>query len=201
MPELFQPAFRIAGRLGGKTLTVNCQTSVRAGANADVVAVSPVNQIVPRLRPVAGVIADLVGGHTKVGADVAGQGEHIGSAIFVRQAGKFASVIAIAKSRALFDGQLIQGKMVYRHVQSLFQLGFPFRQSLFLPAVNQIETDPIKGFACDVKGRACFVGRMNAPQPAQIRVVQCLNAHRNAVDAARSKIGKPLCLDRPGVRL
>ncbi len=91
-----------------------------AGTDPNVIAVAPIDQIMPGLRAITGVVRDLVSRHAHLIADVLGHREHICTQIFVWQPTQLTAGITITECGALFDGKLIEGNMIDREGQSLF---------------------------------------------------------------------------------
>ena len=110
-------------------------------------------------------------------ANVLSDLEHVGRKGFIGQAPQFSNGIPIAKGGAVFDRQLVQGKMIDGHGQRQGQFLFPICQGLILSCVDQIKTDPLKGLVRDIKGCASVGNCMDAAQSFQIQIVQGLNTH------------------------
>ena len=74
-----------ADRAGGQLVAVQSQPAMRAGPDADIVAVAPVHEVVTRLLPGPGVVADLVGRQAGTLQHLLGQFVEVGLQIRVER--------------------------------------------------------------------------------------------------------------------
>ena len=174
---------------------------MRAGADARIIPIAPIDQVMPRFRAGFGMVRDFIGRHARRIAQLLRCFIHIGGQIVFGQAAQPAPRIPVPERGARFDRQLVQGQVIDRHAQRLAQLRAPGRHGLILPRIDQVETDAIEILPCDIKGLAGFGGAVNAPQPPQVGIVQRLDAHRHARDARLGIAAKPSRLHRPGIGL
>ena len=70
---------------------------------------------------------------------------------------------------------------------------------MILPGVDEIETDPFKCIAGNVKGLQGFIGGMDAPQFLKVPIVQCLDPHGYPVHPAGTITGKTTGFDGSGI--
>ena len=155
---------------------------MRAGADAGIFAVAPIDEVVAALAAGAGVVRDFVGrqparlGHFPRRLE---QGE---AQILVRQL-ELAGVAQAFENRVRLDGQLIERDVVAGIVERLGELAAPFRFALPRPAVNEIEAEARKQRSGELDRGQRLGGRMLASERLEIGVVQRLDADRQAIDA------------------
>ena len=107
----------------------------------------------------------------------------------------------VAEGSAMLDGQLVQGKMVYSHVQRPRQFLGPIFRCLVLPRVNEVETDAIIAGPGDIEGRNSLCRCMQPSKPLQVCVIQRLNTHRQPVHPCRPERAELSSFYRPGICL
>ena len=86
-----------------------------AGTDAGIVAVAPVDQVVPALGAGPGVVRGLVGGEAGALADLLGGEVHVGGEARVGQPAEPAAGREVAEAGAGLDGELVEREMVDRH--------------------------------------------------------------------------------------
>ena len=120
------PGLRRAVAAGGDQLVAQSHAAMGAGADADVVAVAPVGEVVPAFAAGAGVVGDLVALQPGIRRHVPGEGVECCGVVVLRQ-GQFAAAVPALEHRAGFDGELVQREMVAAEAQRRFQ--FPPAQA------------------------------------------------------------------------
>jgi len=111
---------------------------MRAGASARIIAIAPIDQIVPAFLPLSGMIGNFIGGQA------GGFGQFLGGLIKpCRQVFIGSPQLAVAMQEGIrrfrLDGQLIERQMIGAEGQGLFQLAVPLRIGLIGPGINQIQ--------------------------------------------------------------
>ena len=66
--------------------------------------------------------------------------------------------------------------MLASEVERLGEFGLPSRDGLILSRIDKVEGDPLRQIACHVEGLTALHGRMQPAEPAQIRIIQGLQA-------------------------
>ena len=99
-----------ADRAGGELVAAQSQPAMRAGPDADIVAVAPVHEVVTRLLPGSGMVADLVGRQAGTLQHLLGQLVEVGLQIRVERL-QLALLDHRMEARARLDGQLIERQM------------------------------------------------------------------------------------------
>jgi hypothetical protein len=120
--------------------------AVRAGTNADVLAVAPVEQIVATRLAGGGMVGDLVGRQSCLLRQVLGQHVEIVRELAVGHA-QPAAGMEIGERRAGLDGELVERQVSARQPQGLRQLALPRLQALAGPGIDQVEGEAREGAA------------------------------------------------------
>src|SRR5690606_29257850 len=100
------------------------QALMRARADAEVIAVAPVGEVVTALGARSGVVADLVGGQAKA-RGLLGRGLVQAGRVVLGREDEGAARMLGGEARAGLDGELVKAEMVRREGQRLPQLGAP----------------------------------------------------------------------------
>ena len=109
-PRPGQPALRHALRAGRQLCAPQGQPAMGAGADADIVAVAPVDEIVARFLPGPGMVADLVGRQPGSAEHLLGQLVELGLQVLVERH-QLALLDHGVEAGARLDGQLIERQM------------------------------------------------------------------------------------------
>ncbi len=182
------------------TVCADCQPSMCPRTDPDVVAVAPVNQIVPAFRPGAGVVGDFVSRKTCLFSHFLSHLKKLRTQL--RIGCLELSRLVQRKERGPFlDGELIQRQMVRGERDCLFKFQRPVGRCLPRTCVDQVKGKSGKCFPGDLDcGSRCRC-IMQTPEKLQIGIVQGLHAKRNPVHASSPVALEPVRLDRGRVRL
>ena len=173
---------------------------MRPGADAGVVAVAPVGEVVPALLARPGVVADLVGRQAGLAQQLLGQLVEGGLVVIVHRrhgAGADQGV----KARAGLDRELVDREVAVRHPEPRPQLGRPRGRGLPRPGVDQVERVPREQAGSELDSGPRLGRAVLPPEEAQAGVIQRLDAERDAVHARLAERAQPAGLDRGRVRL
>ncbi len=185
----FAPAFRQANRGGGDPLVAQYQAAMRAGTNARIIAITPIDQVMAALRSGPGVIGDFISRHSRRFAQLLRGFVKSRRQIVVGNA-KLAVLVEQREGRLRLDGELIEREMIGAEGERLFQFGAPLRVALTRPRIDQIQRDAIEIPHRQIERRFRFFGIVQPPQEFQIGIVQRLHPQRQAIDAGGAVIGK-----------
>ena len=172
-----------------------------AGADAQIIPAPPVDQVVPALGAVGGMVRHFIGRHAVGLADLLRHVVEVGGEILVGQVSQAAGGVAGAEGGAGFDGQLVERQVVDRHRQGLGQLAAPAGDVLTLAGIDQVEADPGECFTCNIEGAARLRGAVQSPQAPQRSIIKRLYSHGNPVHPASAEGAEPARLDRGRVGL
>src|SRR5271156_149890 len=112
--------------------------AMRAGADADIFAIPPIDEIVPALRARARVIGDFISGKTGFRRDLLRHVPQRAGAIGIRE-DELACIAQALEHRVWLDRELIEGKMIARAENRSLQFFPPAGYRLAWPRINQIE--------------------------------------------------------------
>ena len=143
---------------------------MRTGADAGVVAITPIGQIMPCLRIRARVIGNLIDRKPKFSRDLLCYFIHVRRQFVVRQ-NHLTRLMQRFEWRALFDGKLVERQMISGKTDSVPQLRLPCSRRLFWAGIDQIERHALKCAARQVDGLQGFINAMQASQRLQICIV------------------------------
>ena len=160
-----------------------------AGADAQKRAITPIDEIVPRLRSRTCVVGNLVGGQA------VGLGQGLRDLIEARGFlglghDEFAGGVQEGELRAFLDGELVEREMIGGEGERLGQLRLPGRRALPRPRIDEIERGARKRRAGEREGGAGFRRAVPASERLEVGVVQRLKPDRDAVDAGGAIIGE-----------
>ena len=119
-----EPALRLAERAGRELPAVHGDPAMGAGADAGIVAIAPVDEIVPQLLARSGMVRDLVGGKARVAQDRLRRLEKLAGQVLVRH-GERAGRVQGVEAGAGLDGELIGRKMAAHMAERSAQLRLP----------------------------------------------------------------------------
>ena len=130
-------------RLGRPAGAAAGQPAVRAWADAGIVAIAPVDEVVPALGAGAGVVGDLVGRRGRRRRRSPGsRGTCRRRASGVGQAAQPAARGKVAEAGAGLDRELVEREVVDGQRERAAELGSPVGEGLALAGVDQVEADP-----------------------------------------------------------
>ena len=198
--DRLQPFFRQAQPALHVLPAAERDPRMRARADADIVVIAPVAQIVTRFLARPGVVADLVGGqapvfHQRLGLVIEGGGQ-----IFVRHREAAQPVVGMERG-AGFDGELIERQMPVGEGERLFELGTPVGQRLLRARIDQVERVARKIAGRGLNRPARLIGAVLAAEKPQHVGAQRLHAERDPVHAGPGEGGELAGLDRGRVGL
>ncbi len=184
------PGLRRAVAAGGEQRAVHRDAAVRAGADAGVVAVAPVGQVVAALRTRAGVVGDLVGVQA-VGGGLLGGGLVEGGGVLALGQHQGALAVQRLEGGAGLHGELVERQVVGGERQRLAQLRAPGGQRLLRAGVDQVEGQAGEGRARELQRGARLGGVVLPAEHAQGVGVERLHAEREAVHPGLPEGGEP----------
>src|SRR6185437_6964963 len=138
-----QPGFPRTELAGGDLRAVKRQTAMRPRTDADIVAVAPIDQIVPRFAAGARVVGYFIGRQTGLIQALLGEFVERPGAIVIGH-GKIAACMRGVKRRAGLDGELVERKMIPGKAQRALELHIPLRRLLPRPRIDEIEGETRK---------------------------------------------------------
>src|SRR5262249_51601715 len=154
---------------------------VRAGTDADIVAVAPICEVVPGFVAAARMVGYLIGGKAFPLQPCQRPFEELRLQRFLGQR-EIATRDALLEHRAGLDGELIERDMACGEAERRLELRLPFRQRLLRPRIDKIEGEAVEGVARNLERAQGFRRIVLAPEEAERLVVQRLDAQRDAVD-------------------
>ena len=153
------PGFGGAVAAGGDQVVAEGEAAVGAGADAGVVLVAPIGEIVAAFGTGPGEVADLVGSKAVVGAGFDCVVVEGGGAVVVGQ-GDLALAVAGLEGGAGLDGELVETEVVGAEGEGLAEFGGPGGAVLLRAGVNEVEADAGEGGAGVSKGVDGLGGRV-----------------------------------------
>ena len=172
---------------------------MRARADARVVAVSPIGEVVPALAAGHGVVRHLVGQQAEAACLLGCRLVERGGCVLVRQR-DFATAMQGLELRPRLDRELVQRQMVGGQRQCLAQFHPPRFERLARACADHVERDAREDRPRRLQCGDRLRRRMLPPEQAQRRRIEALHADRDAVHAGLAKRREPFCLDAGGVR-
>src|SRR5687768_11850262 len=151
--------------------------SVRAGADARIVAITPVSEVVAALLAWPGVVADLIGGE-------AGRRGASGGQLVERRGAVGIESLQLTRggergeARAGLDGQLVQRQMGGAERQCLVERRAPRGLRIAGQSVNQIEADAGEALLGNGQRIEALASRMGTAEEGEALVVEALKAER-----------------------
>ena len=199
MLDRLEPGLRPArpprGALGHASAGALGETAMRAGPDADVILIPPIDQIMAAGSPRPGMVGDLVGRPAGRREPRLGELEHRRRLVLAGQ-GEGAARMVGEEARAALDGELIEREVLAGQAEGALQLGGPGFDRLARPGIDQVE-----GIAREVPAGRCdggdrLVGRMLTAEEAQRWRIERLHAQRHAIDAGLGQRGEAAGFDR-----
>src|ERR1700730_7548595 len=111
---------------------------MRAGTDADIFAVTPIDEIVPALRAGTGVVGNFISGKTGFRRDLLRDVPKRAGKIIIGE-GELSNVAQSREHGAIFDRELIKRKMVAGAANRCLEFLTPAGNRLTRPRVNEIE--------------------------------------------------------------
>src|SRR6185312_16958284 len=193
--DVGEPALRRLLLPGRELGAAERQPAMRAGADADIVAVAPIEQIVPAFGPGPRMVGDLIGRH-QAGLELRLRRlVEIGREPVLRHR-EIAACMLRMKRGSRLDGELVERQMVGREVEGAAELGFPFGDALPGTGIDEIEGEAREMARREIDRGARLAGRMLAAEKVQGLLVEALHPERYAVDAGGAESQEFLRLDR-----
>ena len=158
------------------------QPAVRAGANARIFAIAPVEQVVARFLSRCCVVRDLVGGQSRPLGQFLCQVVEIGGAV-VGGRHQASAFVEIEIGRAGLDGELVERHVALLLAQRDREFVAPLGKRLAGARIDHVEGHAGECLRREAESGKGFLRRMLAAQCLEVGIVQCLNADRDAVDA------------------
>ncbi|MNY32246.1 hypothetical protein D3C86_1664500 [compost metagenome] len=170
------------------------QLAVRARPDAEVIAKTPVIEVVPRLPVRLAVGRGLV--VPEAGLAGAGLDDvlHLVGDVLVRQRGR-----VLGEQRVRLQRQVVHRQVRGAIGQRRFEVAHAFLHGLARQRVHQVEVDVVETGLGDLDGRARLALAVDAAQRLEMPVAEALDADRQPVDAARAVAREPLGLEGAGV--
>ena len=141
-----------------------------------------------------GVVRDLVGREAARLADLLGEIVERARRVLVRYDERAGPLQALEPGAGL-DGKLVEREVLGGAADRLFELRRPSGGRLPGPGIDEVEGEALEMRRRDPHGGERLGGRMRAPEPAQVGVVQRLHAERDPVDAGGAIAREALGLD------
>src|SRR4051794_18932963 len=163
--------------------------AMRARADAGIVAIAPVSEIVPAFLARTRMVADLIGRHP------GGRRHDVGQLVKGRrlidvERMELSSLVQGGEAGAGLDSQLIERKVLGPERQRLGQHRRPVVFIVARHTINKIEAHPPEILLCSIKRRKALAYRVSAAEEAEDRVVETLQPERYAIDASFREIGE-----------
>ena len=175
------PGFRGAVAGGGEQVFALGDAAMRAGADAGIILVAPIDEVVVGFGSGACVIGDFVRGQPEFGGFLGCGVIQPGGQLFLGQ-GEFAAAIQCGEFRALFDGELVERQMVRRQGQRLPQFRPPRGFRLLRAGVDEVERDAWEDARTQLDGFNGLASAVLAAEEFQSRLVKTLYTDGDAVD-------------------
>ena len=134
---------------------------VRAGADADIILIPPIGQIVAAFLAGGCVVANLIGRKTRRAHLRLCGGIEIRRAVIIQRHPLALGNIG-GKARAGFDGQLVQRHMCGAKTDGAGQFGLPLLDRLVRAGVDQVDADAVEKPLCGAERRQAFIDLMRA---------------------------------------
>ena len=183
------PAFRQTDGGGGGAPAVQSEASMRARADAGIIAIAPIDQIVPAFRTGPGMIGNLIGGQTGGLGHFLRRLVEISRQVIIRNHQR-TGLVQQRERRFRFDGQLIERQMIGAERQRLAQFIAPLCIALAGTGIDQVQGDAVENAHRHFQRRFCFIGIVQPAQHFQIGIVQRLHAQRHPIDPGAAVIRK-----------
>ena len=168
---------------------------MRAGAQAEKVAVLPVVQVMAGTAAISGIGRNLVLGVATGGQTLQPGFLNRPENVFLGQRGRARVKHGVGFQRQLIPGQVLRGE---RH--RLIQIGHRLGVLLIRQAMHQVEVQVVEaGAARHVDGAERFTVIMDAAEGLQMFGIEALDADRQAVDAGQPVVAKLGLLEGAGV--
>ena len=163
--------------------------AVRSRADAHIVAIAPIGEIVAALLAGPGMIGHLVGGQPRRERERASELEQRGGAVGIIIA-KLTLGGERGEAGAGLDGELVEREVAGAEAERTPELRFPGRRALFGPGIDQVEADTVESGLGGVERRQAFRDIMRPTEKMQRSIVERLNTKRYAIDACAREIGE-----------
>src|SRR5262245_48349791 len=146
------------------------QPAVRAGSATRILAVPPVEEVVPALLAGCRVIGDLVG------RQPGGSGQLLRGIVeserrVIAGYDELARGMQRCKRRLRLDGELVKRQVSAGERKRVAQLGAPVVEQLPGPRIDEIEREAVEGGARNLYGHFRLGDRVDAPERFQDAVV------------------------------
>src|SRR5579885_2883674 len=171
------------------------EAAMRARADAEVVAVAPIDEVVAALRAGAGVVRDLVGGQAGGGKALLRQLEEFAGKIVLRH-GEIAAGIGRREGRARLDRELIERQVIAGERKGAVQLPPPGGDALSRPRIDEVEGEAREMLPRERERRQRLIEAVAAPEEGERFRIERLHPEGDAGDADRAEIGEARGLDR-----
>ena len=171
-----------------------------AGADAGIFAVAPVDEIVPALGAGAGVIGDFVGRQAGRRRGVERRRIERDRRVLVGR-DELAGAVERGEGRAVLDGELVEREVVGGERQRLAEFRRPALRGLAGTGIDQVEGETGEGRARRLDRLPRGRDVVQAPEGAEVVVVERLDAERDAVDPGGAVAAEALRLDARGIGL
>ena len=168
---------------------------MRAGTDAEIILIAPIDEIVPAFLARARMIGDFVSRQARGGEGVLRRLVKRALRLFIRQA-EIAARESARESSACLDGELIEREMIARHRQRGIELVAPRCERLPRPRIDQIEREAREEPRRERDRVPRLTRIVAAAEEFQRRIVERLHAERDAVNAGSAQLGKARGLDR-----
>src|SRR5208337_4644586 len=152
------------------------------GPNPEIIAITPICEIVAALVSRRGVVRHLIGWKSGRLAHLLRYVIKVRRQVRPRYS-KLPAPTEIEEGSLRLDGKLIEREMAVRHRQRFSEFRAPFGFGLPRPRINQIEAHSIKIFDCNGERFPCLGRGMKPSEEAQLLIREGLHPDRNAVDA------------------
>ena len=176
------------------------ETAVRAGADAGIILIAPIGEVVPALPARLGVVGDLVSFEAETRRLLRRGVIQARRHILLRER-EFAAAVEGRKLGAGLDGELVEGEMIGGERKRPAQFLPPCRLLLPRPGIDQVEGQARKNALRERDGGNGLIRRMLAAEKGQCGGVETLHADGHAVDPRRPVSRETPGLDTGGVGL
>jgi hypothetical protein len=173
---------------------------VGAGSDADIVAVAPVDEVVPALLAGPGVVRDLVGRQARRRQHLPCRLEQGRAEVLVGYH-QLALGVPGGERRAGLDRELVDREVPDRVIERAPQLGRPIGDGLVRPGVDQVEADSVEMPVRRPDGIECLGDVVSPAEKGEVAIVQRLDAERDAVHPGVGEGGEAPGLDAGRVGL
>src|SRR5262245_1581668 len=192
MPERFHPAqpplWQLLG-CGGAPLAGDVEPAMRTGPDPGIFLRAPVDEIMPALAPRPRVVGNLIGGKARGRANVLRRViERAGGIVVWDQ--ELAGRMQRGKRRFLLDRELVEREVFAGLFGRALEFGRPGSRRLSRTRVDQIERIALEGGPRDRHCLERLLCGMQSPERFEGRIIERLNAQRDAIDASRAKAAK-----------